>query len=36
MDDETYCKTDFNQLPGVQIYVEKSGTTIDMNFKIMK
>ena len=36
MDDETYVKADFQQLPGRQFYVQKLGTTLNMKYKIIK
>ena len=36
MDDETYVKGDFKQLPGSQFYVQKIGTSISMNYKIIR
>ena len=36
VDDETYVKADFQQLPGRQFYVQKIGTTLNMKYKIIK
>ena len=36
MDDETYVKGDFQQLPGRQFYVQKTGTTLNLKYKIIK
>lgn len=36
MDDETYCKADFQQLNGRQLYVQKLGKSINMKFKIIR
>ena len=36
MDDETYVKGDSQQLPICQFYVQKTGTTLNLKYKIIK